>query len=61
MVKEGTARKARPKSMYDNVQYSPDQPPSWQYYRCMAIVIKLFEFVSVGFFYPFTEQDKAIY
>ena len=40
-------RKERPKSVYDNVEYSPNKPPSWQYYRCMSFVIKLFELVSL--------------
>ncbi|KAF6025031.1 hypothetical protein EB796_016648 [Bugula neritina] len=52
MVKE-VARTARPKSVYDNVQYSPNKPPSWQYYRCMSVVIKLFELIFSGLVFAF--------
>ena len=57
MVKE-TLRKERPKSMYDNVQYSPNKPPSWQYYRCMSVVIKIFELVCTR---PIEENNPWAY
>ncbi|XP_067948878.1 uncharacterized protein [Watersipora subatra] len=53
MAREDLIRKERPKSVYDNVEYNPNRPPSWQYYRCMSIVIKIFELIFTGLVFGF--------